>query len=226
MPNRPLLKPREIVSPLPLPLRVTRRALQADAKEQRRTRILDAAERVLLAAPNRDIGMADVAQAAELAKGTVYLYFAGKEELLLALHERQIEGFFSGLSEAASLGRLDFEAVFRLIDAHALSPPLYLPLASRCLGSLDFSVAPAVRAAYKARIAGHLDRVGRLLEQHFSGLEVGGGVSLLFSSYALIMGLWQLLSPDPDHPYPVDFRRDAELALRALWRGRMIASPG
>ena len=48
----------------PSPLRVTRRALQADAKQERRTRILDAAEQVLLHSLNRDISMADVAQAA------------------------------------------------------------------------------------------------------------------------------------------------------------------
>lgn len=201
--------------------RVTRRALQADAKEERRQRILAAAEQVLLAAPSREIGMAEVAQAAELAKGTVYLYFPSKDELLLALHERQVEDLFRSLFEASEAGHLDFEGVLRLVDRHALSSPLYLPLAVRCLASLDAAVPSAVRSAYKARINGHLRNVGQALEQHFIGLEPGGGVSLLFSSYALIMGMWQLLSPDPAHPYPLDFRRDVEHALRALWRGRV-----
>jgi AcrR family transcriptional regulator len=201
--------------------RVTRRALQADAKQERRERILAAAEQVLLAAPGRDIGVADVAQVAELAKGTVYLYFASKDELLLALHERQVENFFTEMCLASEAGQLDFEGIFRLLDQHVLSSPLYLPLAIRCLGSLDASLPSAVRSAYKARVANHLERVGRILEAHFMGLEPGGGVSLLFSSYAMIMGLWQLLSPDPAHPYPLEFRRDVELALRALWRGRV-----
>lgn len=209
----------------PSPLRATRRALQADAKQERRTRILDAAEQVLLHSLNRDISMADVAQAAELAKGTVYLYFPSKEELLLSVHERQTGRFLDALTLASERGQLDFEGVFALLDRHAFTPPLYLPLASRCLGSLDFSVAPEVRHAYKDRVAASLTRVGRILEHHFMGLEAGGGATLLFSSYALIMGLWQLLSPDPDHPYPMDFRRDVELALRALWRGRVSRDP-
>ena len=38
--------------------------------------------------------VAEVAQEARLAKGTVYLYFRSKEELLLAVHERGIDRFF------------------------------------------------------------------------------------------------------------------------------------
>lgn len=216
----------EMLTPPPLaPTRVTRRALQADAKEERRQRILAAAEQVLLAAPSREIGMAEVAQAAELAKGTVYLYFPGKDELLLALHERQVEALFRALLEAGAAGGLDFEAVFRVVDQHALSAPLYLPLAVRCLASLDAALPSGVRSAYKKRINAHLLRAGHAIEQSFPGLEPGTGASLLFTSYAMIIGLWQLLSPDPDHPYPLDFRRDVELALRALWRGRLAASP-
>ena len=41
--------------------------------------------------------VAEVADEAGLAKGTVYLYFPSKEELLLALHERNVGGFFRAL---------------------------------------------------------------------------------------------------------------------------------
>ena len=234
MANRPLLiyptmpLPSAVAAKLdgtaPAAVRGTRRALQADAKEQRRSLILDAAAGVLQQSPNRDIGVAEVAQAAGLAKGTVYLYFPSKDELLLALHERQTERFFRALAAASDECRLDFEGVFALLDRFMLSDALYLPLASRCLGALDFAVLPAVRAAYKKRIADHLAHVGAILEAHFTALEAGGGISLLMSSYALIMGLWQLLSPDPANPYPLDFRRDTEAALRALWRGRVVGA--
>ena len=35
--------------------------------------------------------VAEVAESAGLAKSTVYLYFPGKEEMLLALHERHVD---------------------------------------------------------------------------------------------------------------------------------------
>ena len=158
----------------PGPPRITRRALQADAKEERRQRILAAAEQVLRASPQREIGVAEVAEAAELAKGTVYLYFPSKDELLLAVHERQVEQFFGALSEAAASGPLAFDDILQLIDRHTLSSSIYLPLATRCLTSLGSALPDAVRSGYRNRIAGHLARVGLIIESRFQGLEAGG----------------------------------------------------
>ena len=51
----------------------------------------------MLRSPDRMASVAEVADEAGLAKGTVYLYFPSKEELLLAVHERKIDGFFGAL---------------------------------------------------------------------------------------------------------------------------------
>jgi len=48
-------------------------------KEERRNALLDAAEALFLAQPGRMASVAEVAQAAGVAKGTVYLYFPSKE---------------------------------------------------------------------------------------------------------------------------------------------------
>ena len=73
---------------------IRQRAIQAEHKQERHDAILDAALRLLLRSPDRVVNVADVAREAGLAKGTVYLYFPGKEELLLALHERNMHAFF------------------------------------------------------------------------------------------------------------------------------------
>ena len=73
---------------------IRQRAIQAEDKQERHHAILDAAERLLLRSPERIANVAEVADEAGLAKGTVYLYFPSKEELLLAVHERNIDGFF------------------------------------------------------------------------------------------------------------------------------------
>ena len=172
---------------------VRQRAVQAGDKQERHHAILDAAEQLLLRSPERIANMSEVADEAGLAKGTVYLYFPSKEELLLALHERNVAGFFQAL-----LTLLDRDAGVTIDDVNALTrthivaPPLFLPLASRCFGVMDQNVPAEVARAFKQRMADRLERAGAGLERHFPELSVGGGVVLLRHSYALILGLWQM----------------------------------
>jgi TetR/AcrR family transcriptional regulator, transcriptional repressor for nem operon len=68
----------------------------------RREQILDAAERVLLRRGPAAATMAEVAEAAAVAKGTVYLYFASKAELLAGLRARYFERFTARLADQAA----------------------------------------------------------------------------------------------------------------------------
>ncbi len=54
-------------------------------KEQRRESIIDAAETVFFSKGLENATMDDVANAAELSKGTLYLYFNSKEQIYLAI---------------------------------------------------------------------------------------------------------------------------------------------
>lgn len=63
--------------------RTARRRLKE--KEARRQSILDAAGRLLLEQGFSATTMDEIAERAELSKGTLYLYFSGKQELCLAL---------------------------------------------------------------------------------------------------------------------------------------------
>jgi AcrR family transcriptional regulator len=208
---------------------VKQRAMGAESKEERRTAILDAAERLFLAHPDRMASVAEVAGAAGLAKGTVYLYFPSKEEMLLALHERHVSDFFRALSEHLGAGKpVDFDSVFRITRKHLIKVPGYLPLTSRCFAMLDRDIALEAAVAFKARVAAMVARAGGQLEGHFR-LPAGAGISLLMHSYGMIVGLWQLLHPNQrfgkalDRPelrmLKRDYETDVEEALRELWTG-------
>jgi TetR/AcrR family transcriptional regulator, transcriptional repressor for nem operon len=71
----------------------------------RREQILDAAERVLVERGLAATTMADVAEAAAVAKGTVYLYFTSKAELLAGLRARYFERFVAMLGDPSAEGR-------------------------------------------------------------------------------------------------------------------------
>ena len=216
---------------------IRQRAIQAQDKRERHDAILDAAERLLLRSRDRVANVAEVADEAGLAKGTVYLYFPSKEELLLAVHERGIDGFFR---EVVTLferqPHVELDAMLGLTRKHFVEPPLFLPLAARCLGLMAHSIPSGTALAFKLRMAERLERAGAGIERHFPALPPGGGVTLLRRSFALIIGLWQLSGDAGGEPhcamsgpgaapgfawtYPVEL----EGALRALWQG-MIGLP-
>lgn len=60
-------------------------------KEQRKTEIADAAERLFFARGYEDVSMEDIAREVELNKATIYLYFKNKEALFATIVLRGIE---------------------------------------------------------------------------------------------------------------------------------------
>jgi AcrR family transcriptional regulator len=67
--------------------------------EERRRDILDAANRLFAERGFHETTVEDVAQAAGVAKGTIYLYFPSKEHVLLALKQRFMHGMVDRLTD-------------------------------------------------------------------------------------------------------------------------------
>jgi len=214
---------------------IKQRAIADEDKEVRRHALLDAAEALFLEHPDRVASVAEVASAAGLAKGTVYLYFPSKEEMLLSLHERHVAKFFSALMRLLAGDRKrGFDEVWRVTRDNLVRAPGYLPLTSRCFGLMDRDIPTETAVAFKIRVGQALAAAGAGLERHFPALPPGGGVTLLQHSYGLIVGLWQLMHPIERFGtamertelamFKRDYEREIEQALRALWSGAMAPS--
>jgi AcrR family transcriptional regulator len=67
----------------------------------RREQLLDAAEALLLEHGLRATTVADVAEAAGVAKGTMYLYYTSKDELLAGLRARYVGRYLAPLARAS-----------------------------------------------------------------------------------------------------------------------------
>ena len=215
---------------------IRQRAIQQADKQERREAILDAAERLLLTEPDRVASVAEVADEAGLAKGTVYLYFPSKEELLLALHERNIDSFFRAvITLLESDVTVGIDEVLDLTHQHMVQPALFLPLAARCFGLMSHSVPIDAATAFKLRMAERLQRAGAGIERQFPQLAPGAGVALFRRSYALILGLWQMSASSGEGDAPCAFAEgvapspvlawryadELDHALRALWHGTL-----
>ena len=66
----------------------------------------------------------EVAETAGLAKGTVYLYFPTKEDMLLELHQRHVTHFFTALMKLLSRpNAVMFDDVMNVTRAHLIRVP-------------------------------------------------------------------------------------------------------
>jgi TetR/AcrR family transcriptional regulator, fatty acid metabolism regulator protein len=74
---------------------IGRRSLRERQRQEREELILRAAEEVVLEKGYREMSMDEVAARVGIAKGTVYLHFASKEELVFALFERDMRKFLT-----------------------------------------------------------------------------------------------------------------------------------
>lgn len=208
------------------------RATQADQKAERYHAILDAAECLWLAHPERMASVAEVAQLAGVGKGTVYLYFPSKEELLLALHSRHVENYFQAMmAMMAQTKTLTVEQIISVVKTHMIAPPAFLPLASRCFALMEKCIPAEAAAAFHHGIAQWLQRAGGELSRHFKQLNPEQAVLLLMQSYGLIVGLWQLLNPALESSKHMteaekrilrpDYTQALSSALLDLWAGRL-----
>ena len=86
------------------------RATRADEKESRRQQLLDAAYTLSQSTPYDLLTVAQIAEQAKLAKGTVYLYFKSKEELFLGLTERVLTAWLDELDQFLAQDALQHHA--------------------------------------------------------------------------------------------------------------------
>ncbi|MEW5864905.1 MAG: TetR/AcrR family transcriptional regulator [Pseudomonadota bacterium] len=205
------------------------RALREEDKQQRRQEILDAAERLFCARPDGLASMDELAEAAGLAKGTLYLYFRSKEEVLVALHERHAIEFFRRLH--ALLDREQAPSIDELIALGRelfIEQPVRLSLASLVVGLTERQVAPEAALRFKMALGERLLAAGQALDARL-GLAPGEGTRLLNASYALVIGMWQLkgcmggeryrelLDPKLARAFVSEYPAETTAAIRTLW---------
>ena len=205
-----------------------KRARAPEDKSQRRSAILRAAEGLLERRDTADSCSVELlARKAGLAKGTVYLYFGSREEVLLGVHEKQTHELFDVVERALAAPDATAERVVRSGLRYLRAHPQFYPLAGSSRAMIDASVSTEVALAFKLGLGRRLDALGRRIEELYAGLKPGEGAILLMNSYALIIGLWQQADPPQslravmDRPemaiFKIDFERQLTAALLDLW---------
>jgi AcrR family transcriptional regulator len=207
------------------------RARTEEDKELRRRAILTVARQLFAERGLVGFAMAEVAARAGLVKGTLYLYWPTREELLLAVLEELLWQWLDELD-----GRLD--------DARAPAGPRklaavvcdslasYDPLA-RLLAVLqtvlEHNVSPATIRRFKTLLAERMAATGARLERQLPSLPAGEGVRVLLHLNAILVGLVQMADPAPAvrailaepalQPLAIDLARELRAALTIYFSG-------
>jgi AcrR family transcriptional regulator len=207
--------------------RIRTRAIAAEDKELRRGAIVAAAHALVHRDPSASFSVDELARRAGLAKGTLYLYFGSREEVLLTLHVQQSHDVFDVIERALAQPNADARKVLAAGMAYLRTHPEFYPLASNCRSMLDTNISETAALAFKVAIANRLAPIGERIEALYPGLAPGEGAALLMNSYAFIIGLWQqadtpvVLRAAMRRPemaiFRIDFEKQLTAALLDLW---------
>lgn len=216
------------VSQLKTRRRIRTRAVAAEDKELRRAAIVAAAHALVHRDPSASFSVDELARRAGLAKGTLYLYFGSREEVLLTLHVQQSHEIFDVIERALAQPDADARKVLAAGMAYLRTHPEFYPLASNCRSMLDTNISESAALAFKIAIANRLAPIGERIEALYPGLAPGEGAALLMNSYAFIIGLWQqadtpvVLREAMRRPemeiFRIDFEKQLTAALLDLWQ--------
>lgn len=201
-----------------------KRRARADAdKETRRRDLLRAAAATFAERPYGEIKVAEIAAAAGLAKGTVYLYFRTKEELFLQLVLEQLAEWLAELERELTAGSAPLTPA-ELADllTHTLVRREQLTRLLAILHAvLEQNIEAAVALAFKQEIAARTSQTAAVLERRFPDFAPGEGLRFLLHLHAATVGLFQMATPSPTvaailaRPDLAPLRIDFAPALRA-----------
>ncbi len=87
-----------------------------NVSEERKVQIINAAEEVFTQKGMDNARMEDIAEETGLSKGTLYLYFKSKDDLIIAILDRLFQREFSAMEKAVQSDDSAYENVQKFVD--------------------------------------------------------------------------------------------------------------
>lgn len=207
------------------------RARRPEDKQERRDAILKAARQLFTRSSHLETTVAEVAQRAGVAKGTVFLYFSTREALELAVLREEMADFFQEIDrELDESGRWTNARVTAIVTKAVAERRLLVRLLCRLETTLEHNIPDELREEFRKFLIEHVVATGIRLERRLPALaRDGGGVRLIVHVRALIVGLWMMAEAGPvvakalEQPgmsaLRVNFDREFEYCVTTLLKG-------
>jgi AcrR family transcriptional regulator len=189
------------------PAAIAQRARTDEQKALRRRAILESADVHFAAVGFEAFSMAELARLAGVVKGTLYLYFETREEVLLALFGEKLEAWVAGLTAGVSADAADSGFASAFYDS-AYTDPTFLPLLSRLDSVIEHNVSLDRLIDAKRTMAGAFDTLSNTLAP-WLGLSPTQTYDAIASLGSLLLGVSQLDAGPTveENALPEDVRR-------------------
>lgn len=173
---------------------IAKRAISDEQKEQRRDDIVNAAKTLFDERTFESIKITDIARKAEVAKGTIFIYFKTKEQLFLELAMKEFESWFNEMNaflKEYTNGLQRDNPIDELTDfiRYSIKNRLTLLRLISILHTVlekNIDLENAIR--FKKFLYENILNTGDLLERHMIFLKPGQGPELILSMYTFIVG--------------------------------------
>ncbi len=142
----------------------------------KRARILDAAIKVFAERGFHTATVAEIAKGAGVADGTIYLYFKGKDDLLLRLFDEKMTELLAEARAELSREKSAPEKLRRFVELHLSLVERNPDLASVLIVELRQS-AQFLKAADRAKLAAYVDLIAEVVKAGQESGELSESIS-------------------------------------------------
>ncbi|CBL44454.1 Transcriptional regulator [gamma proteobacterium HdN1] len=202
------------------------RARDDDQKLARKQTLMDAGWH-LFVKTGKMPSVSQVVHAAGLAKGTFYIYFKTKEDLFLELMSNALGEFFQELNDSLSNKDLELKNYVDLFVRKFHREHMVIKLGAFLAGVLEEKREEESVRNFRVTLVQQLQNAAHHLHERFPAIEEKKAVRLLLRSYAILLGVAQLIPSTPILPSRIeeepglealalDFAEESKAILRAL----------
>jgi AcrR family transcriptional regulator len=177
-----------------------------------------------------DLTLAHVANTSGLTRTTLYGYATSREELLLALTDRELTDWFERVNQSM-LSVRSVSGTIRVVIDEILLQPRLAPLLALCNVMVERNVSYTAAATWKTKLQHQILELGSVIDSTCKA-QSGSGARFLLHVHASLTGLHSLAFPSPValkaisdeglRVLDVDLATELRIAIPALARAILL----
>ena len=158
---------------------------------QRREEIVNACEQLYQTMSFKDITIKEVSKVTSFSRPTIYNYFHTKEEIFLALYEKEYDRWNADLEEILNSDQeYSGEQLADLIAKSLERRALLLKLLSMNNFDMEENSREELLASFKRAYGQSLKNIRKILEKHCTGLAEAGVEQIMYVFFPFMFGIY------------------------------------